>query len=123
MSTLGIILISPGHERAHYALVLATGAAALGREVILFATNAGIRLLLADRALEADGREAEVVATGVAGIHDLLEAARDMGVQLRVCEAGRLTEGLAEAPLLEGTVTAGVVGLLADTLGGQIITL
>ena len=123
MSTLGIILISPGHERAHYALVLATGAAALGREVILFATNAGIRLLLANRALEADGREAEVAATGVAGIHDLLEAARDMGVQLRVCEAGRLTEGLAEAPLLEGTVTAGVVGLLADTLGGQIITL
>ncbi len=123
MTTLGIILISPGHERAHYALVLATGAAALGRPVILFATNAGIRLLLDGRPLEADAREAAVTATGVAGIHDLLEAALEMGVEMRVCEAGRLTEGLAQAPLLAGTVIGGVVGLLADTAGGQLLTL
>lgn len=123
MTPLGIVLISPGHERAHYALVLAAGAAALGRPVILFATNGGIRLLLESRPLEADPREAEVTAAGVAGIHDLLEAAREMGVGLRVCEAGRLTEGLAQAPLLEGVEIGGVVGLLADTAAGQLITL
>ena len=38
---LGILLISGTHERAHYALVLATGAAATGREAVLFATNEG----------------------------------------------------------------------------------
>ena len=47
---LGILLISGGHERAHYALVLATGAAAVGRDVVLFATNAGCRLFEADAA-------------------------------------------------------------------------
>jgi peroxiredoxin family protein len=31
MNPLGILLISGGHERAHYALVIATAAAALGR--------------------------------------------------------------------------------------------
>jgi len=37
--TLGILLLSGGHERAHYAFVLATGAAAVGRAVVLFATG------------------------------------------------------------------------------------
>jgi len=40
---LGILLLDGGHERAHYALVMASGAAALGREVVLFATNGGCR--------------------------------------------------------------------------------
>ncbi|MFM8616350.1 MAG: hypothetical protein ACKOC9_16885, partial [Alphaproteobacteria bacterium] len=45
---LGILLLDGGHERALYALVLARGAAALGRDVVLFATNGGGRLLWAD---------------------------------------------------------------------------
>ena len=34
---LGILLLSGAHDRAHYAFVLASGAAALGRQVVLFA--------------------------------------------------------------------------------------
>ncbi len=64
---LGILLISGGHERAHYALVLATAAAALGRDAVLFATNAGCRLLLDPCPLLADPREAALEARGVAG--------------------------------------------------------
>jgi peroxiredoxin family protein len=45
---LGILLLSGSHERAHYAFVLASGAAALGRDVVLFATNHGCHALLAD---------------------------------------------------------------------------
>ena len=45
---LGILLLSGAHDRAHYAFVLASGAAALGRQVVLFATNAGCPRL-ADR--------------------------------------------------------------------------
>src|SRR5579875_2550489 len=44
----GVLLLAGDHARAHYAFVLATGAAALGREVTLFVTNAGCRALLAD---------------------------------------------------------------------------
>ena len=38
---LGLLLLSGSHDRAHYAFVLASGAAALGRSVVLFATNRG----------------------------------------------------------------------------------
>ena len=72
---LGILLLSGEHDRAHYALVLATGAAALGREVTLFATNRGCRLFLADQPLLADPREAALAERGVAGIATLLGAA------------------------------------------------
>ena len=58
MTPLGILLRQGGHDAAHYALVLATGAAALGRPVTLFATNAGCRLLLAECPLLTDPREA-----------------------------------------------------------------
>ena len=65
---MGILLLSGGHERAHYALVLATGAAALGREVVLFATNAGCRLFVAPSPLLDDPREAAPAARGGAPI-------------------------------------------------------
>ena len=39
---LGVLLMSGSHDRAHYAFVVASGAAALGREVIVFATNRGM---------------------------------------------------------------------------------
>ena len=122
MNALGILLISGGHERAHYALVLATGAAALGRPVTLFATNAGVRLLLAARPLEADAREAAVDAAGVAGIGTLLGAAREMGVELWVCEAGLASEGLRGAALAEGVEVTGAVSFLTAATA-QVMTL
>ena len=45
-SSLGILLVSAGHERAHYAFMVAAGAAAIGRAVTLFATNEGCRALM-----------------------------------------------------------------------------
>ncbi len=123
MNPLGILLISGGHERAHYALVMATAAAALGRPVTLFATNAGIRLLLADRPLEADPREAAITAQGVAGIRALLEAAQELGVGLSICDSGRMTEGLGGAALLEGVEVSGAVGFLGETHGAQMLSI
>ncbi len=119
----GILLISGGHERAHYALVLATGAAAIGRDVTLFCTNAGARLLLADQPLLRDAREAAMGARGVAGIGTLLDAARELGVALLVCEAGLAAEDLRDAPLLPGARVTGVVDFLARVGAGQIVTL
>ncbi|MDB5373926.1 MAG: hypothetical protein JWP04_2568, partial [Belnapia sp.] len=105
---LGILLISAGHERAHYALVLATGAAALGRDVTLFATNAGCRLFLAEAPLLADPREAALAEVGVAGLAVLLEAADDLGLRLLACEAGLRAERLVGMPLRPRVTVAGV---------------
>jgi peroxiredoxin family protein len=110
---LGILLLSGGHDRAHYALVLATGAAALGREVVLFATNAGCRLFLDPCPLLADGREAALEARGVAGIGLLLAAASELGLRRVACEAGLKAEDLAGLPLAPGVEVAGVATLLA----------
>ncbi|HEY4250861.1 MAG TPA: DsrE family protein [Roseomonas sp.] len=123
MSTLGILLISGGHERAHYALVMATGAAALGRDVTLFATNAGCRLLLAGETPDADPREALLAARGVAGIGTLLDAAGELGIRMIACEAGLAAEGLRDAALAAGVERAGVATFLEAVGQGQIVTL
>ncbi len=120
---LGILLLSGGHERAHYALVLATGAAAVGRDVVLFATNAGCRLFDAARPLEADPREALLAARGVAGIATLLEAAGELGVRRIACEAGLRAEGMEHGALLPGVEVAGVVTFLGAVGPGQIVSL
>ena len=120
---LGILLLSGGHERAHYALVLATGAAAIGREVVLFATNAGCRLFDTSRPLEADPREALLAERGVAGIGTLLAAAAELGIRRIACEAGLRAEAMEPAALTPGVEVAGVVTFLSAVGPGQMISL
>src|SRR5260370_38973256 len=95
---LGVLLISGTHERAHYAFVLAAGAAAIGRATVLFATNEGCRALLADAStLLGFDRDAAVRDQGVAGLEELRAAAGELGVRLIACEGGlrmaRLRQG------------------------------
>ena len=121
---LGILLLSGAHDRAHYAFVLASGAAALGRQVVLFATNAGCHALLSDwSGLTEAGRDEKVRAAGVAGLAELREAARDIGVRLIACDAGLRSEGLNPSRLLDGTEVAGVATFLEAVGVGQIISL
>ena len=121
---LGILLISGGHERAHYAFVLAAAAAAVGRDVCVFATNAGCRALLQDwSSLEYAARDAKIRAVGVAGLDELREAAAELGVRLMACDAGLRMAGLEGAALLAEVEVAGVPSFLSASAGGQIITL
>lgn len=121
---LAILLLSGTHERAHYAFVLAAGAAALGRAVVLFATNAGCRALMADwTGLDPAGRDATLIARGVGGLEELREAARQMGVRLIACEAGLRAESLVREALLAGVEVAGVATFLEAARGGQIVSL
>ena len=111
---LGILLISGTHERAHYAFVLAAGAAAVGRAVTLFATNAGCRALLRDwSVLDGAERDASVRASGVAGLDELRAAAIELGVRLFACDAGLRIEAIDPAALLPGVEVAGVPSFLA----------
>jgi len=120
----GVLLISGGHERAHYAFVLATGAASLGRQVTLFATNAGCRALLAGGSGVADAaREDRIEAAGIAGLATLRAAAVELGIGLIACEAGLRAEAIDPAALLPGVRVAGVATFLEATRGGQIVTL
>jgi peroxiredoxin family protein len=123
MTPLGLLLISGGHERAHYALMLATAAASLGRPVTLFATNAGCRLLLDAAPLERDSREAELARAGVATIATLMEAARGLEIRRMACEAGLRAEGLEGEALAPGTERAGIVTFLGAVGSGQVISL
>ena len=120
----GILLLTGTHERAHYAFMLAAGAAALGRPVVLFASNDGCRALLADwRGLQDAQREERALACGVAGLAELREAAREMGVRLIACEAGLRLAALDPALLAPGVEVAGIASFLAATSGGQVISL
>ncbi len=121
---LGLLLISGSHERAHYAFLIAAGAAAVGRRVVMFATNDGCRALLADWSTLAQAeREGHVHRSGVAGLDELRAAAAEFGVRMIACEAGLLVAGLTDAPLLDGVEVAGVATFLEAVGHGQIITL
>lgn len=121
---LGILLLSGTHERAHYAFVLATAAAALGRPVVLFASNAGCRVLLADWSGLQDAARDEVIrARGVVGLDELREAARDLGVRLIACEAGLRAEALLGPSLMPGVEIAGVATFLEAIGTGQMLAL
>ncbi|HVC62391.1 MAG TPA: DsrE/DsrF/DrsH-like family protein [Acetobacteraceae bacterium] len=121
---LGILLLSGAHDRAHYAFVLASGAAALGRRVVLFATNAGCHALFSDWSGLADAaRDGRVRAAGVAGLAELRAASQEMGVRLIACEAGLRAEGLAAAQLLDGVEIAGVATFLEAVGAGQVVAI
>jgi uncharacterized protein len=140
---LSVLLLSGSFDRAHYALSIASTAAALERPATLFVTLAATRALLADdgqgrpgwAALPpsaelaepdvADGAslDARNRARGVAGFEELLQACVALGVEIMVCEMGLRALDLHaqtlrdDVPIREG----GLATLLG--LGGQIIVL
>lgn len=121
---LGILLIGGTHERAHYAFVMAAGAAAMGRAVTLFATNDGCRALLQDwRSLADAGRDEAVQAAGVAGLETLRAAALELGVRLIACDAGLAMAGLGGRALVAGAEVGGVASFLSAVGAGAILTL
>lgn len=116
--------MSGAFERAHYAFVVATGAAALGRHVVVFATNAGCRALLADwSGLDDAGRDERLRTAGIAGFDELRDAARELSVRLIACEAGLRAEALDSGALWSGVEVGGIATFLSEIDGGQIVTL
>jgi peroxiredoxin family protein len=121
---LGILLLSGAHDRAHYAFVLATGAASIGRRVVIFASNAGCHALLADwSGLTDAARDARISGAGVAGLDELRDAATALDIGLLACEAGLRAEGLDTAALYPGVRVAGVVTFLSEVGAGQLVAI
>jgi len=118
------LLISGTHERAHYAFSLAAGAAALGRLVVMFATNAGVRAFCTDWSnVEDVGRDAVIRFRGVAGLGEMRESAREVGVRMIGCEAGMKAEAIERAALWDAVEIGGMATFLEATSAGQLISL
>ena len=138
-SALPLIVFSGGYDRVHYALVLASAAAAINYKVTLFFTGRALKALLAENAenkaatpgwhrldpaddgAPAADRDASLRAGGVAGFEELLLACRDLGVSFMVCEMAVRALDLPSPPLWRSDLpvqAVGVVTFLQHTTGG-----
>lgn len=130
--SLSIVVFSGGYDRVHYALVMASAAAATNRRVTLFFTGRALRALVEEREpgvlgwhdLDAadDGsspveRDRWFAKQGIATFGELLEACVALGVTIMACEMGIKALGLPPGVGLRGDVPvtrSGVVTFLAD---------
>lgn len=119
IGALSIVVFDGRFDRVHYALVLASAAAATNRRATLFFTGPALRALLPEgwRRLdsEPEAQEAEFAARRVATFAELLEACQALGVRFIACEMGLRALGLAPAELAVPAEIAGVVTMLAES--------
>jgi peroxiredoxin family protein len=121
--TLGLLLVSGAHERAHAAVSLAAAAAGLGRAVVIFGTSRGARALLEDwSVLDDSGHDAVLRGRGLAGFGVLRESVQEMGGRLIACETALKGEGLLQAALAPGVEVAGLATFLEAVGQGQIVS-
>jgi Uncharacterized conserved protein len=127
---LSIIVFSGDFPRVHYALALASAAAATNMPATLFFTMGAIhalrradgqgnpgwhRLSPGEAGLPPAEGERAFMAKGVATFSELLSACAELGVAFMVCEMGLRAEGLTAADLRTDIpyVEGGIVSLLA----------
>jgi peroxiredoxin family protein len=117
---LSIVVFDGRFDRVHYALVMASAAAATSRDATLFFTGKALPALMPDgwRRLKGEPEriDADFKARGVADFEALLEACRDLGVRFIACEMGLRAAGIVEADLDPDLPVeiAGVVTFLGD---------
>jgi peroxiredoxin family protein len=127
---LSVLVLSGSFERVHYALVLASAAAAIGKPATLFFTGQALRAL---RSADAEGApgwrsfsategasggavDDDFRARGVAGFEELLSACVDLGVRFIACEMGLRAMRLEPSALRSDVPieVAGVVTFIGD---------
>lgn len=124
--SLSIVVFSGGFDRVHYALVMASAAAATNRRVTLFFTGRALRALVheiepgvlgwhdldaADDGSRPAERDRWFAKQGIATFEELLEACVALGVTVMACEMGVKALGLpagaelrADIPVARGGV-------------------
>ncbi len=122
---LSLIVFSGDFARVHYALVMASSAAAINVPVTVFFTMKATHAVLADEGWHdltgEDGRSAAetdsgYMTSGVAGFNELITACTELGVRFMVCEMGLRALGLEGAELRGDTdiTPGGMVSFLTD---------
>ena len=130
-SRLAIIVFSGDYDRVHYALAMASAAAAVSQPATLFFTMGALKALRRDSAdgvpgwvglgAAGDGaspalRDAHHAGAGIAAFEELLSACVELGVTFMVCEMGLKAEDMsaedlrADVPVKPG----GLVTFLAE---------
>jgi len=122
---LSIIIHSGYFDHIHYALVMASAAAAVGRKATLFFTMKAIRALAQPTSDGPPGwtalplsqgdetpilREQRFKRNGLGTYEELFDACPSLGVKFMVCELGLMAEGLTVTDLRDDiTITPGGV--------------
>lgn len=129
---LSIVVFSGAFAKVHYALCMASAAAAIGKPVTLFFTMKAARALLKGdgtpgwHALDAEGDGDDAAAIdrdfalkGVATFEALLEACVELEVKVMVCEMGLKALGIGAKALREDVPVeeGGLVTFLSDASG------
>lgn len=107
--SLSLIVHSGDYDRVHYALVLASAAAAINRPVIVFFTGDAIKALMepapdgrpgwSQLSGDAQRQDSELSDRGVATFEALLSACGEMNVRFMVCEMALRAAGVSETGL------------------------
>lgn len=125
---LGIVVLSGDWARVHYALMMASSAAAIDREVTLFVTMDAVPAVLAGegwRRLDGADRDAAMTQRNVADFETLLESCAALGVTVMVCEAGLKARDVGPGDLRDdlGIEVTGLVTFYQAVGDGQIVAL
>jgi len=111
---LSIIIYDHTYDKVHYALVMASAAAAIGRPVTVFFTMGSCAAILATDETEKPGwadmplsddaatgadRDAFYKSSGIATMDELIDACVAFKVRFLVCEMGLRAKGLEETSL------------------------
>ncbi len=132
-SALNLVLVSDLYERVHYALVMASAAAATGRKVRLFLSMGALKALTrgsgerpgwhdlspAPGGLAPRDQDRAFAAAGIATFEELLQATAALGAEIMVCEMGLRAVGLDRDQLRPDIAISegGVVTFLAAAEG------
>ncbi len=131
--SLAIAVHSGDFDRVHYALVMASAAAATDRKVTLFFTGRAVAALVGTTGWHALAAAPEGAAScdatlhqrGVAGFEELLTACQELGVRMIVCEMALRAAGFDSSTVVlrrDLTLeTAGVVTFLNAAAGGAVV--
>ena len=131
---LSVVVYSEAADKVHYALAMASAAAAIGIPATLFFTMGATRALVDGSgtpgwaAMTAgDGRrgaelDADYRARGVAAFEELIEACAALGVRVMVCEMGLRAMEIAREDLRDDLDIAegGLVTFFSDAGDGPI---
>ena len=131
--SLSIVVFAGGFDRVHYALVMASAAAATNRTVTLFFTGRALNALLdspepgwhrldpADDGSAPAARDDHFARNGLATFEELLGACVALGVTVMACEMGLKALGLPTGVGLRPDVPVqkgGVVTFLNESSAG-----
>lgn len=131
---LSVVVYSEAADKVHYALAMASAAAAINVPATLFFTMGATRALVGDSGTPGwaemtagDGRRGAELdddyrARGVAAFEELIEACSALGVRVMVCEMGLRATGLAREDLRGDLEIAegGLVTFFSDAGDGPI---